>query len=205
MSETKESILARATELFLRRSYEGVSIQDIAREVGLTKSSLYPHFPKGKEQIFHAVAGSIFERIVFDYAPHPPMPLGELCRTFLAIQHKALARTSPAPLLKEERKRGTINFYGLQWDAFRNLPDYRLRIEEHTHREAEAWRMAAERSMKCGEIRGDLDPKRVAQLFTAVLDGVGIAIVWKGRRTYFEDIEELWGSLLKVLAPVEGA
>lgn len=201
MSETKESILVRATELFLRRSYEGVSIQDIAQAVGLTKSSLYHHFPNGKEQIFQEVADGFFAKFTFDYAAQVPLSLKELCQAFLDNQRQALAKRPPSSKDSRENEKGKINYYGLLWDAFRNLPDFRGRVEIHALRERNVWREAAQRSIEKGEIRGDLDPERVARLFTATLDGIGIAIIWKGRDTYLEDIEELWGDLLVALAP----
>jgi AcrR family transcriptional regulator len=201
MSETKESILVRATELFLRRSYEGVSIQDIAQAVGLTKSSLYHHFPKGKEQIFQEVADGIFAKFIFDYAERSQLLLGELCRAFLDNQRQVLASRLPLSDDARENEKGKINFYGLLWDAFRTLPDFRGRIETHTSRERSVWREAAQRSIEKKEIRADLDPERVARLFTATLDGAGMAIIWKGRDTYLEDVEELWGDLLVALAP----
>ena len=48
---TKESILLKALELFADRGYEGVSVRDIAAEVGIRQSSLYKHFA-GKQDIF---------------------------------------------------------------------------------------------------------------------------------------------------------
>ena len=45
---TKEKIVETALELFSQRGYGGVSIRDIAREVGIRESSIYNHFP-GKQ------------------------------------------------------------------------------------------------------------------------------------------------------------
>jgi AcrR family transcriptional regulator len=36
--------------------YLGVSLEEIAREVGITKPALYYHFPRGKEELFVAIA-----------------------------------------------------------------------------------------------------------------------------------------------------
>ena len=60
---TKQLILERALEFFTDRGYEGASMEDIARAVGIRKASLYAHF-EGKERIFL----SVFEDILEEYA-----------------------------------------------------------------------------------------------------------------------------------------
>ena len=51
---TKESILYTALRLFSERGYEGVSMRDIAAEVGIKAASIYNHF-KSKEDIFNSL------------------------------------------------------------------------------------------------------------------------------------------------------
>ena len=48
---TSERILAAATDLFSGSAYSAVSVDDIARQAGLTKMTVYQHF-KSKEQLF---------------------------------------------------------------------------------------------------------------------------------------------------------
>ena len=57
---TKKLILEKALEFFTDRGYEGASMDDIARAVGIRKASLYAHF-EGKERIFLAVFDDILE------------------------------------------------------------------------------------------------------------------------------------------------
>jgi AcrR family transcriptional regulator len=52
--DTKEELLDAALELFSAKGYEGTSVRDIARSVGLSESGLYAHF-NGKRAIFDAV------------------------------------------------------------------------------------------------------------------------------------------------------
>lgn len=51
---TKEKIAETALELFSRRGYDGVSVRDIARAVGIRESSIYNHF-ESKRAIFDAI------------------------------------------------------------------------------------------------------------------------------------------------------
>jgi AcrR family transcriptional regulator len=41
--------------------YLGISLEEIAREVGVSKPALYYHFPQGKEQLFIAIAHRALE------------------------------------------------------------------------------------------------------------------------------------------------
>lgn len=51
---TKEKILDTALELFSQRGYDGASVRDIARAVGIRESSLYNHF-ENKRAIFDEI------------------------------------------------------------------------------------------------------------------------------------------------------
>lgn len=46
---TKERILRIALELFAQNGYLGTSMNDIARQVGLTKAALYKHYASKQE------------------------------------------------------------------------------------------------------------------------------------------------------------
>lgn len=54
MSVTKENILQTALVLFAREGYAGVSMADIAGELGITKGALYRHYA-GKRDIFESI------------------------------------------------------------------------------------------------------------------------------------------------------
>jgi len=48
---SKQELLPELLELFRQQGYDGVSIAHISKATGLGKSSLYHHFPEGKEQM----------------------------------------------------------------------------------------------------------------------------------------------------------
>lgn len=52
--DTKEKILQTALSLFAAHGYEGVSMRDIAGEIGISKAALYRHY-EGKREIFNAI------------------------------------------------------------------------------------------------------------------------------------------------------
>jgi AcrR family transcriptional regulator len=52
----QETVLRRAIDLFIRQGYEGTSMGDLAKELGLTKSAIYHHVPSKQhllEQALH--------------------------------------------------------------------------------------------------------------------------------------------------------
>ncbi|NWL87285.1 TetR/AcrR family transcriptional regulator [Paenibacillus sp. 79R4] len=52
--DTKEKILQVSLKLFARDGYEGVSVRNIAEELGITKGALYKHY-ENKHDIFDSI------------------------------------------------------------------------------------------------------------------------------------------------------
>jgi AcrR family transcriptional regulator len=57
---TKPRILETAINLFSMKGYSGVSMRDIAREVGISPPALYNHF-ENKEALYRAAVSTTFE------------------------------------------------------------------------------------------------------------------------------------------------
>lgn len=57
---TKEQILEEALTLFSQQGYDGISVRDIARAVGIRESSLYKHY-RGKQDIFDSLLANMVE------------------------------------------------------------------------------------------------------------------------------------------------
>lgn len=61
MMDTKEKILKVSLKLFARDGYEGVSVRNIAEELGITKGALYKHY-ENKQDIFDSIIKRMEER-----------------------------------------------------------------------------------------------------------------------------------------------
>ncbi|QDZ40848.1 TetR/AcrR family transcriptional regulator [Euhalothece natronophila Z-M001] len=61
--QKKKEILTVATDLFIERGYDGVSIDAIVKEVGGSKSNIYNYFG-GKEGLFRAIVEDVSEQIL---------------------------------------------------------------------------------------------------------------------------------------------
>jgi TetR/AcrR family transcriptional regulator, lmrAB and yxaGH operons repressor len=66
---TKSDMLARLTDLFREKGFDGAALSDISESTGLGKSSLYHHFPNGKEEMALQVLAHLedqLERALFE-------------------------------------------------------------------------------------------------------------------------------------------
>src|SRR2546428_12693361 len=72
---TREATLDAAERLFSARGVDGVAVRDLAREMGLTPSSLYNHF-SGKQALYEAVLERGLRPIVDLVAAAPSGVLG---------------------------------------------------------------------------------------------------------------------------------
>ncbi|MEN1729126.1 MAG: TetR/AcrR family transcriptional regulator [Pseudomonadota bacterium] len=66
-SDTRERFIQAATRLFSERGFYGASMDQIAREVGLTKQAMIHHFGT-KEKLYGAVLEDISERLMDELA-----------------------------------------------------------------------------------------------------------------------------------------
>ncbi|KAA6457832.1 TetR/AcrR family transcriptional regulator [Acidobacteria bacterium AB60] len=71
---TKDQIIDRLFSVFRERGFDGASLADLSQATGLGKSSLYHHFPGGKEQMAEAVltrATALIDRTIVEVARGP--------------------------------------------------------------------------------------------------------------------------------------
>ena len=104
---TREVILDAAEILFAERGVDGVAVRDLARELHLTPSSLYNHFP-GKQALYEAVLGRGLKPFVDLFAePDPGQVTTDGVRRMVAIivehlaAHPHLARLIQRALIEE--------------------------------------------------------------------------------------------------------
>lgn len=84
------AILDAAAELFLAQGFAAVSMDAVARQAGVSKATLYAHFP-GKDALFAAMVAERCDRMAVEAAAlaghgdGPDAALRRLCRTVLAF------------------------------------------------------------------------------------------------------------------------
>ena len=58
----KDKIIHKSTELFLSLGFKSVTMDDIASEMGISKKTIYVHFPN-KTKLVEAVTFNLFDTI----------------------------------------------------------------------------------------------------------------------------------------------
>ena len=89
--DTKNLILTTALDLFSENGFDGVSVRDIAKQVGVRESALYKHF-KNKQEILDKIAEKMSEEVHEVYKNvQAPEALGiEIAKGYKKISEKKL-------------------------------------------------------------------------------------------------------------------
>ena len=87
---TKEVILYESLKLFADKGYDGVTVRDIAAEVGIKQSSLYKHY-KSKQEICVSCGSSCFPSTSFQL---PNGELREIAKEYATGGNEILKRIS---------------------------------------------------------------------------------------------------------------
>jgi AcrR family transcriptional regulator len=153
-----ETLLKVAVELFNERGYDGTSMEDLARKLGITKSAIYHHVPSKQELLRLAVDRALDE--LFEVA-------GEVA----AIPGPAIERL-------EALVRGSV-------DVLANRLPYvtlllRVRGNTQVERDALARRREFDRLVATlvndaeaeGDIRPDIDPDITARLLFGLVNSL---------------------------------
>jgi len=100
----KEKIIIKGTELFLTLGFKSVTMDDIASEMGISKKTIYQHFPN-KSKLVEEVTFNLFNIICDDIdqvCENSNNPIEELYDIkMLVMNHLKNERTSPQYQLKK--------------------------------------------------------------------------------------------------------
>ncbi len=156
--QSAQSILDVATELFYRQGYDATSMQDIAAEAKINKSSLYHHI-RGKEELLEAVCSRAFGQLTasLEEAESSEASPGE--RVLLAFA--GAARTALAD------PRGTRIIIRLQGktEVARRVKGWQREYEQR-------FAGLIEVAQKSGDVRDDVGALMLARLVLGMVDWV---------------------------------
>lgn len=69
--QTRDVLIAAATEVFAQRGFEGASLEEIAETAGFTRGAIYKHFAD-KEDLFFAVTDGMNELVIESFRALAP-------------------------------------------------------------------------------------------------------------------------------------
>jgi AcrR family transcriptional regulator len=153
-----DSLLAIAAEVFNERGYDGTSMDDIARRLGITKSAIYHHV-SGKEELLRRAVGRALDG-------------------WSAVADGAAALDAPAIERLEYLVRGTAGVLEAELPYVTLL----LRIRGNTQAERDALNRRREfdglvadlvkEAERDGDIRPDVDPAVTARLLFGLVNSL---------------------------------
>jgi AcrR family transcriptional regulator len=148
----RQRIICAAEPLFLRQGYSKVTMAEIAAILGMSKKTIYQHFP-GKEALFLAVIDAFFAELQIEIdaiLADPRTPFVAKLRRFLMVMGTRVGR---------------VQSYALQ-DVKRTMPRGWQRMEEQRRRTI-LTRLAS--LLRSGQAEGMVRPDLNRALLVAVL------------------------------------
>lgn len=157
MKTNKEEIMISALQLFMYMNYEKVSLQMIAKNVGLTKTGIFNYFPT-KLDLFIAVIDKYVLR-----AQDPKEKYGTYDGTFCDFIEKYIAGIkytmevilNVGNIKKESMpgKSASAGYFHLFNQAILYYPDGKNKIISVIEKDCNLWRKVIEKSIEIGEIK----------------------------------------------------
>lgn len=95
---TKSRLIHTALLLFRRKGYHAVGVSEILTVSGISKGSLYHHFPNGKEELVVAVVHRITERMLAMFESSRSPTTGQLLRRVGGKLTRWMQRTGDSTL-----------------------------------------------------------------------------------------------------------
>lgn len=176
MKTNREEILQNALQLFMAMNYESVSLQMIARSVGLTKTGIFNYYPT-KLDLFIAVA----DRYLFHlqdpenkFAPSDGSLRDFIDKYVEGVEH-TMAQIVRLGNIQREKMPGELanaGYFHLFQQVLFYYPDGKRKLHEWMEKEIRLWRDVIGRSVEHGELRADTDIYEAAALFRQVFIGL---------------------------------
>lgn len=153
-----ESVLRAAVEVFNERGYDGASMEDLSKRLGVAKSAIYHHV-SGKEELLR-------------------MALDRALDGWLEAAERARELDAPAIARLEMLVRGTVAVLEAQLPYVTLL--LRVRGNTKVERAALARRRSFDRLVaslveeaeRDGDVRADVDPKVTARLLFGMINSI---------------------------------
>lgn len=156
--DKRQEILNRSAEVFMKYGIKSVSMDELARELGMSKKTLYQHV-KDKNDL---VASIIKQRLDQDQ---------DMCMSLIQESENAIGSLIKiiTTIIETMSQIHPSVFYDLQ----KYHEDAWQHIENHEQEFVmQVLRRNVERGMNEGLYRNDIDPDLVAQLYVLVVDAV---------------------------------
>ncbi len=183
----RKRILSTAVEVFGEQGYRGTSLREIARRVGISDAGLLHHFGTKTGLL----AATIAERDDLDRVRREHAEASGA--TLVDTMREQVARNAASPGLVALHVVLSAEATDPQHPAHES---FRERYRSIRHQDDDEFTRLQER----GELRRDLDPQRLGQLVTAMMDGLQLQWLLDPDQV---DMVTLFDEFLRLLQPAQ--
>lgn len=157
--DTKEKIFDAAVDLFSEKGYDGVSIRDIGRAVGITEGAVYKHYAS-KEAILESIFAYVESRI------YPKAPEASLDILVDSVPFREILESMPRSMMAEPQLTKITRIMIIEMYHNEEIRDYVRR--ELFERPVDETETMFRKLMEKGKIK-PCDPRAMATLFISYL------------------------------------
>lgn len=186
---TKDKLLKKGLEHFSEKGYEGTSLIEIAKDVGIRKSTIYSHF-SNKDELFFEVLHRVNQEFL------------EFCTNCLENDKDSSIDEKLYILLVESIKVNQEKYQNaLFWKRLRLFPPVHLKesLAEKFKTQMSPLLDMIERlfaeAMQSGEVvKSDHNSIELAMAYYTLMDGLVISILYDREQNLENRIEILWSA-----------
>ncbi len=156
---TKEKIFDAAVDLIAERGYDGVSIRDISRTVGITEGAFYKHY-SSKEEILESIFAYVEGRI------YPQAPEASIDALVDSLSFREILENMPRAMMSDPHLTKITRIMIIEMYHNENIRNYVRR--ELFERPVDETEILFRKLMEKGKIR-PCDPRALSTLFISYL------------------------------------
>lgn len=171
MKITRDYIISKAFELYLKDGYSDVSISDLQEYLNIGRATLYYYF-SGKDELFKAVVDKYCIGIysITDVASDVTLP------DLIEIHIRHITKIMNWLLRSKDVQTTRSNLFSLVLNACLRFPEYKDITNDLREKSEAMWEQAILNSIERKEIRADVNVRVLAAMFANVKDLYGAAL-----------------------------
>lgn len=171
MIAPKKKILDKAFNLFLKKSYESVTLREIQEAANTSRGAIYHHY-RSKEDIYEQVLNEYILPAFNSYSYIDEEEKKNLLNTIYA---SLKYRQNHLSMLREVTNSNinNYNFFRMVYEANEHNKNFCEQTNWLMEKEFKGWRNTVQQAMRTGEIRSDIDIDYTAQYFILTPLGLG--------------------------------
>lgn len=194
--QSKRLLLLTGVKLFGTKGYDATSIAEIEKDLNQTRGAITYHF-KSKLGLFEATVNRYYLHRVMPSSV-PEEYRGRLKDFY--VKYASMLEEECLELMNAGIRNVAGTFLSLETDALRSIPDFREKCTELNHRQASVLELVVGRAIQSGEIKSDIIPSVIADLFMNVVIGQNYRSNIDESRYYTDGMLRQFNSIYRLIS-----